>query len=81
MHFLHRRVQDIVIILEEVNLSHPWFIRCNMLVPWEALSSCHPNFSQCNKEVEQKRRSLTAEEMRAIVEQDFRACSLPFTLV
>ena len=33
VHFLHRHVQDTVIILEEGNLPHIWCRRFNMLVP------------------------------------------------
>ena len=33
VHFLHRHVWYTVVILEEVNLPHPWCPRCKILVP------------------------------------------------
>ena len=41
VHFLHRHVQDTVIILSEGNLPYPRFHRCDMLMPWEALKGRH----------------------------------------
>ena len=41
MHFWYRHVRDIMVILEEVNLPHPWFPLCDMLVPWKALNGTH----------------------------------------
>ena len=33
VHFLHRHVRDTMIILEEGNLPHPHFPRCDIMVP------------------------------------------------
>ena len=38
-----------MVILEEVNLTHPWLPYCDMLVPWEALNGHHPNNYQFAK--------------------------------
>ena len=41
--FLHRHVLNIVAILDEGNLPHPQCARCDMLIPWRALNSRHPD--------------------------------------
>ena len=62
--FLKIHVRDTVIILEEVNIPHPWFPWCNMLVPWKALNKRHITTSKCTKGVCWKRRWLVSEDMR-----------------
>ena len=47
VNFLHRHVLNIVVILEEVNLPHPRFSRCDMLVPRRDLNGKHPATAQC----------------------------------
>ena len=42
VHFLQRQFLDTVFIMEEGNLPHPRYARCNMLVPWQALNGKHP---------------------------------------
>ena len=39
--FCNRHIRDTVVILEEVNLSHPRCPLCDMLVPWRALNGSH----------------------------------------
>ena len=34
IHFVHRHVQDTVVILEEGNRPHPCFLACDMFIPW-----------------------------------------------
>ena len=46
VHFFHRHVQDTVIILEEVNLTHPRCPWCEILVPWRALNRQHLTTAQ-----------------------------------
>ena len=46
---MHRPVWDTVIIVEEVNLSHPQFPYCYMMVQWKVLKGRHPNIDQCAK--------------------------------
>ena len=41
VHFVHRHVQDTVVMLEEGNLPHPWCARCDMQVPRKALNGRH----------------------------------------
>ena len=36
IHLLHRDMRDTVVIVEEVNLTHPRFPRCDMLSLWAA---------------------------------------------
>ena len=64
VHFMHRHVQDTVIILEEFNLYHPQCPRCDTLVPWKDLNSRNVTNSQCAKGVEQEISWMTAEEIR-----------------
>ena len=41
VHFVHRNVQDTVVMLEEGNLPHPRCARCDMQVPRKALNGRH----------------------------------------
>ena len=41
VHFWNRHVRDTVVILEKVNLPHPQFPLCDMLVPWKDLNWTH----------------------------------------
>ena len=56
MHFLHCHVRDTDVFVNEVNLHHPWCPCCDMMVPWAALNSRHPNISQCTKGVLKSQR-------------------------
>ena len=47
--FLQWHMKDTVIIVEEGNPPLSQCPHCNMLVPWEALNKCHPNFAQCSR--------------------------------
>ena len=47
VHFVHRHVQDTVVMLEEVNLPHPRCLRCDMQVPRKALNGRHLGTAQC----------------------------------
>ena len=77
VHFLHRHFMDTVVILEEVNLPHPWCPRCDMLVPWRALNSRHPAIDHCARGAEQKRRRLAEAELREISERAFELYGEP----
>ena len=54
VHFIFWHVLDTVIILEEGNLPHPWFPRCDMLVPWRDMNERHLVTAQCSKGEERK---------------------------
>ena len=43
IHFVHRHVQYMVVILEEGKLLHPCFPYFDIFVPWDAIGSHHPN--------------------------------------
>ena len=77
MHFLNRHVRDIVIILEEGNLSHqrcpPW----DMLVPWRALNGRPYATAKCAKGAEQKRHRMAEAELRDSTERAFEAYGKP----
>ena len=62
--FLHRHVWDTVNIVEEGNLPQLRCLCCDMLVPWAALNSLHPNTSQCAKGVDRKLHSLEVGYLR-----------------
>ena len=74
-------MQDTHIILEEGNLPHPQFPRCDMLVPWATFNYRHPNTAQCTEGAEQKRCRLTAEDMRESTEWDYQTYGRPLTWV
>ena len=64
VYFLHRQVRDILVILDEGNLSHPRLPRCDIMVPWVALNGQHTNTTKCAREAEQKWHRMASEEMR-----------------
>ena len=41
VHLWHQHVRNTVVIIEEVDLPHPRFPLCDMLVPWRALNGVH----------------------------------------
>ena len=71
VHFWRRNVRDIVIILEEGNLPHTRFPRCDMLVLWRALNVRHKNTEMCRGGAEKKRRQLAEAEVRDSAEMAF----------
>ena len=77
VHFLHRRVQDTVIILEEGNIPHPRCPQCDMMVPWQALNRRHLATTQCARGAERKRKRLAEEELWEISERAFQAYGAP----
>ena len=81
VHLLHRHMWGTVIIVEEEKLPHPWFTHCDMLVLWEDLNRHHPKITQYEKEAEQKRHRLVAEDMRERTELYFWLYGHPITLV
>ena len=81
VHFLHRNVRDTVIIIEEGNLPHPRFPRCDILLPWRALNRQHLTTAQCAKRAEWKRQHMTEEEMRESAEMAFQAYNRPLVKV
>ena len=42
VHFMHRHVLDIVLIMEEGKPPHPWCAWCDMLFPWRELNRRQP---------------------------------------
>ena len=49
IHFLHRHVQDTVVIVEEFSLPHPRFPLCDMMVPWRSLNGIYQCTAKCKK--------------------------------
>ena len=47
-------MQYTVVIVEEVNLPHPQFPHCDMLLLWEVLNGRQPNTTELIKGVERK---------------------------
>ena len=81
MHFYNRHVRDIVIILEEGNLSHPKLSRCEMLVPWRALNCRHHGTAMCKKGVKRKKRRMAEAGLRDSTERSFEAYAKPLETV
>ena len=73
VHFVHRHVLDTVLILEEVKFPHPQCVRCDMLVPRQALNRQHLGTAQCKKWAKRKRRRLAEAETRENAERAFDA--------
>ena len=73
VNFIHWRVLDTVVILEEGNLPHPRCPRCNLLFPWRSLNRRHPATAQCARGAERNRWRLAEEELREITERAFEA--------
>ena len=67
--------------LEEGNLPHPWFPRCDMMVPWKALIGRHITTTQFSKGEDRKRRHLEVEDMREITVRAFQAYGSPLETV
>ena len=72
VNFVHRHVQDTVVMLEEGNSPHPWCARRDMQVPRKALNGRHLGTAQCAKGAERKRRRLAETETKENLEQAFR---------
>ena len=81
VHFMHRHVQDTVVMLEEGNFPHPRCARCYMQVPRKALNGRHLGTAQCEKGAEQKRRRLAETETRENLERAFHAYGQPMEAV
>ena len=81
VHFWHRHVRDTVVILEKVNLSHPQFPLCDMLVTWNTLNGMHMRTAQCNRGVERNIWRLAAEEEREVNARAFIAYGRPLEMV
>ena len=64
VHFVHRHIQDTVVMLEEGNLPHPRCPRCDMQVPRKALNGRHLGTAQCAKGAERKWRRLDETDTR-----------------
>ena len=70
-----------MIIVEEVNLPHPRFPCCDMLLLWAVLNGRHANTTQCTKEVGRKWHKMAVEEIQESTEQYFRAYGRPLKSV
>ena len=81
VHFVHRHVQDTVVMLEEGNFPHPRCARCDMQVPRKALNGRHLGTAQCAKGAERKRRRLAKTETREKLERAFSAYGKPMEAV
>ena len=81
VHFVHRHVQDTVMMPEESNLPHPRYPRCDLQVPRKALNGRHLGTLQCKKGAEQKQRRLAETEMRENSERAFHTYRKPMEAV
>ena len=81
MHFVHRHVQDIVVMLEEVNLHHSRCPRCDLQVPSKALNGRYLGTAQCKKGAERKWRRLAETETRENLEWAFHTYGKPMEAV
>ena len=73
IHFVHRHVQDTILILEECSHPYPRCHQCNMFVPQKALNDHHLTTSLCRQGMERKWRRLEEEESRERTEKELTA--------
>ena len=73
VHFMHRRVHDNVVMLEEGNLPLPRFPRCDLQLSRKALNGLHLGTLQCQNGAERKRRRLAETDTRKNTERAFHA--------
>ena len=78
IHFLHRHVQDTVVILEEGNLPHTRCPRCDMLVPGRTLNGRNLVTAQCDRGADRKRSRLAEEEFKESTKRGFQVYVEPF---
>ena len=81
VHFVHRHVQDTVVMLEEGNLPHLWCPRCKLQVPRNALNGRHLGAAQCKKGAERNQRRLIETETRENLERAFHPYGKPMEAV
>ena len=65
IHFVHRHVLYMVVIMEEGNRLHHCCQSCNMFLPWAALNRHHPATDLCAWGGDRKRQHLEVKEDRA----------------
>ena len=70
-----------MVILEEVNLPHPWCPMCNMMVSWRDLNGVHWRTVKCKKGAEKNRKCLAEKEERSVTFRDFSAYGRPLDMV
>ena len=81
VHFVHRHVQDTLVILEEGNQCHLQCSKFNIFLSCRALNVRHPTTEICRRGEEHKHRQLEAEEVRAGDETALTAYGHPLTVV
>ena len=65
IHFMHRHVRDMTVILEEGKRPHPLCPACDMFVPWAAMNHHHPATTLCAWVSDRKRQLMVEVEARA----------------
>ena len=79
IHFEHRHVRDVIVILQEGNLTYPRCPQCDMFVPQKALNGRHLTTALCRWGVERKWRCLSEEEAREGTEMALTAYRFPLS--
>ena len=79
--FGHRRIQDTILVLEEINRPLLWCPQCDMFASWKALKGRHLITEMCPKGAERKRRRRVVEEAFASTEVAFKAYRKPLEVV
>ena len=73
MHFIHRRMEDTIHILNEGNIPHLWCDQCAMFILREALATGHLGTTICKRREYHKNRCLAASSTREVARTKFRA--------
>ena len=66
-------MQYTVVIVEEVNLPHPQFPHCDMLLLWAVLNGHHPNTTEFTKGVERKWYIMVVYDIQESTKRYFRS--------
>ena len=62
IHFVHRHMRDIIVIMWGLNISHLYCLGCYMFVHFKALNGRHPTMALCVRGYASKCCRLVAEE-------------------
>ena len=77
VHFMHRHMQEMVVILEEG--SHPLLIctKCDMFITWRVINVKHQATAICDMGEERRRKRRQLEEVWRSTAVDFQAYESP----
>ena len=81
IHFVHRHMQNTVVITEEGNRPQPRFLDCDIFVPWAELNCCYPTMTLFSRGLDKKKRRIVKKDDRVGTVKAFRAYDRPLETV